>query len=377
MNQLIPVIVITVLSFLNVAQAANKANDLISEKLAELVSQQRNEANLVGLGAMVMHHGKIIAGSVEGEREAGTKVALSDRDTWHIGSVTKSFTATLIARLVERGILSWDTRIEDIFSDDIVMNPMWRGVTLEQLLTHTSGAPRNFSFFSGFDNPGEGIERIKAREEQVLKILRDEPETTPGSTFSYSNVGITIAGTIAEKVTHLPWETLIRQEIFTTLKLRSGGFGAVQDESNALEQPRGHGRFLGFLTSNQDDNPSIIGPAGTIHLTMADLLTYANEHMKGERGQGQLLTEKTYQHLHKPVTNNYAYGWAVKSNSSWTSGPVIWHNGSNGSWYTLIAFIPSLDLCVVVNSNEGNVSGAEKGAWEIIKQVAILLQVKN
>ncbi len=377
-SRLTLILALTFISYINTAQAAHdNTKELLPKKLTAWVSQQKEKADLVGLGAMVMHHGEIIAGAVDGEREVGTDVALTIRDTWHIGSVTKSITATMIARLVEKDLLRWDTKIEDVFTDNAKINLLWRDVTLAQLLTHTAGAPQRFSFFSNLGDPVEGAERVAAREHQVLNILEDKPKTIPGSRFSYSNLGYIIAGAIAEKVTHLPWETLVTQEIFTTLKLSSGGFGEPLNRADTLEHPRGHSKFLGFLSRDLDDLSPVYGPAGTIHLSMEDLLTYANEHMQGKQGHGKLLSEKTYQHLHNPIKKSYAYGWAIKSNQTWVDGPIIWHNGSNGSWYTLLAFIPSLDLSIVVNSNEGNVSGAEKSAWKIIEQVSTLIQVEN
>src|SRR5215470_562064 len=78
-----------------------------------------------------------------GERRIGSGIAVTDRDLWHIGSCTKSMTATMIARLVERGVLEWDTAIAPLFaSGGIEVHPDFADLTLRHLLSHRSGLPR-------------------------------------------------------------------------------------------------------------------------------------------------------------------------------------------------------------------------------------------
>jgi len=207
-----------------------------------------------------------------------------------------------------------------------------------------------------------------------MKLLGNPPQTAPGSRFHYSNAGFTIAGVIAEITTDTPWETLIENEVFTPLKLQSAGFGVPRDTHDKLEQPRGHRTSWGITKSNREDNTPIIGPAGTIHMQMEDLLRYANEHLQGRKGNGLLLKKQTYEALHTPNLNNYAFGWVVTEGLDWASGPVIWHNGSNTSWYTMLAMFPGLNTVMVVNSNHGQIKLAEKAAWKIIKQMALAVQ---
>jgi len=365
-------------SYQAIAQETSQIETL-DKALNQMVSEHMDKAGLVGLGSMILRNGEIIASAVSGDRKKGSGVSLTDKDQWHIGSITKSFTATMIARLVEKGNIKWNSSIKDIFPEVQELNGAWHKVTFEQLLTHTSGAPSNFSFFTNFKKPAEGSERMAARESAVLSVLKNAPETTPGSTFTYSNVGFTIAGVMAERITGLPWETLIRQEIFIPLQIDSGGFGPPQDIKGNLEQPRGHSKFLGFTIAagTEDDNTPILGPAGTIHLTMTDLLSYAKEHLQGAKGQGTLLNKNTYQRLHNPALNGYAYGWLVSPPQEWAKGPVIWHNGSNTMWYALLAIMPGLNTAIAVTSNDGNIGGAESSAWEIIKQSSLMLHNDN
>src|SRR5690606_31912781 len=103
----------------------------------------RREHKLVGLAAMVMTGGEVIESAADGERKSGSDVAVTIEDQWHLGSITKSITATMIARLIEAGKMKWDDTVGEILSEASI-HEEWKAVTLRQLLTHTSGAPANF-----------------------------------------------------------------------------------------------------------------------------------------------------------------------------------------------------------------------------------------
>jgi len=347
--------------------------------LEQIVIEQRESSGLVGLGTVIFHNGEFVGPSVSGERKRGSQVPLSENDKWHVGSITKSITATMIARLVEKGELSWDSSVTELFIDIEGLDAQWDDVTLADLLTHTSGAIPNFPFSVRLKKPAAGLERKVARETAVISVLKNKPKSTPGSTFTYSNVGYTIAGVIAEKKTGMVWEELIKKEIFGPLELQSGGFGHPQDRIKKLEQPRGHRKILGFTVASetQDDNTPIMGPASTIHLSLKDLALFANDHLQGEKGQGTLLKTETYRHLHKPHLKRNAYGWIVSARKHLGVGSVIWHSGSNTWWYAMVAFIPDINAVVAVTSNDGNIELAKQSAWDIVNQVVPLLALSH
>src|SRR5690606_7475590 len=96
----------------------------------------------------------------------------------------------------------------------------------------------------------------------------------PGEKHAYSNVGYTIAGAMAEKVTGVSWEDLVRREVFEPLRLAGSGFGPPASSDETLEQPRGHRPVLlrwKVAVDDKADNTPIMGPAGTVHMTLTDL----------------------------------------------------------------------------------------------------------
>ena len=359
---------------LTLAESNTTQADL-NQALQKIVSEHRSELGVVGFGAMMMRDGEIIASAVDGEREHGSDVALSVEDKWHVGSITKSFTATLIGRLVEQGVLSWETSIGEVFPEQTSMDSRWRWVTLAQLLTHTSGASstlkRPWSFH--FRSHAEGAERTAAREALVADILNNEPAAPAGTKFMYSNGGYLIAGVMAERRTRSTWEDLIRKEVFAPLGLKSAGFGHPADSTRKLGQPVGHKSTMGFIVTARSDPVEVIGPAGSIHMSLRDLVTYANDHLQGEAGRGKLLNAETYQRLHRPVLDSYAYGWVVLPNEAWANGTLIWHNGSNGMWDALLAMLPGSNTVIAVTSNDGRRMGEGDKTWAILEKAARLV----
>jgi CubicO group peptidase (beta-lactamase class C family) len=340
-----------------------------------LISELRERKKLVGLAAMVTVDGKVIASAVDGERKIDSGVPLEIGDRWHLGGITSSITATMIARLVESGQLKWTTTIGECFPDAPIHED-WKPVTFQELLTHTSGAPALFEDVE----PGPfslGPKSTFERREAVLKVLAKRPDNPPGKKLSYSNVGYTIAAAMAEKKTGLTWEDLVKREVFEPLALSSAGFGPPISPDETLPQPRGHRPYLGRKLPMNDklDNSPIMAPAGAVHMSLADLSTYANEHLRGQLGEGKILSAETYQRLHAPRLNHRAYGWAVKDSTPDSPYTIYWHNGSNTLWYALVAFIPEKNMVIAVTTNDGDISSAESAAWEIVNYAANDLKV--
>jgi hypothetical protein len=178
--------------------------------LADLVTGLRKEHKLVGLAAMVMVDGKVMASAADGERKIRSGVPIELGDRWHLGSITKSVTATMIARLIESGQMKWTDTIGERFPDAAIHED-WKAVTLQQLLTHTSGAPANFPLGVRLKKPALGPECTQERRQAVIDVMAEKPAHSPGEKFAYSNVGYTIAGAMAESATGVSWEDLVKR----------------------------------------------------------------------------------------------------------------------------------------------------------------------
>jgi CubicO group peptidase (beta-lactamase class C family) len=298
----------------------------------------------------------VAAQAVVGVRSAKSEVPAEVGDQWHLGSCTKAMTATLAARLVEKGKVSWDDTLDEVFPDlPEGMDPVWRGVTLRLLLSNRGGAPANLDADGLWGRLWQhtGTPR-KQRRTLVEEVLLRPPEVTPGTQFLYSNAGYAIAGAMIETRLDEPWEDMLRREVFEPLGMSSAGFGAPGTPGQ-LDQPLGHrstpqGQSPVALGKG-DDNPAAIGPAGIVHASLEDWGRFAAAHLAGAAGRTEFLGADSWTRLHSaPEGQEYALGWGL-AQRPWAGGTALTHSGSNTMWFCTVWLAPEKGFGVLVTTN--------------------------
>lgn len=324
--------------------------------LNEMLEPIRQEFRLPALAALVMQNGQVVAQGAVGVRRSGSSEPVTVNDRFHIGSVTKPMTATLAARLVEQGRWRWNMPIGEVFTNQNErINPRFRPVTLEQLLRHRSGLPANpaFGWHRAAELPGLPVAQ---RLELVLQVLSRPPEYEPGTEHRYSNTGYVVVGAMIEQALGQPWEEAIRARLFDPLGMASAGFGAPASPGRA-DQPWGHARGLFGMRpvppGPAADNPPVLGPAGRVHCSLADLGKFVQLHLDGVRGQARLLEAGSFADLHRPLAgDDWGMGWSVPQRD-WAGGRTFTHAGSNTTFYLVVWAAPQRNFAVIVATNCG------------------------
>ena len=331
--------------------------------LTDLLQQIKEDSGVPALGIAVSANGKIES-AVVGKRDVNQLDAAMLTDRWLIGSITKSMTATMIARLVDSGVLKWDTTIGQIFPR-MPMREEYRDITLLQLLQHRSGVQQDRYVTSAFLNPAAGpvTEFTKMRDHYAQFTLNRPPLFTPGTKMAYSNAGYSIAGHMAEVATGKPYETLMRELVFDPLGMSSARFGVPGSPGN----PGARGQLNGHVVANAGpqtrvmDEPQLVGiqaPAGLgMGTTLEDLLKFAQFHLAGLRRTQTLVSAKNFAVLHDPADKSpgaykYACGWVIED--ALTPDTFHGHNGSDGTFYAEIAIWPKRNLAAVSITNIGS-----------------------
>lgn len=317
-------------------------NTLNAGKTAKVISKARNAANIPAVAAVSFNTKKITAFEFAGTTRIGGTIAIKKNSVWHIGSDAKAMTATLMAILIEKKLLSWETPMSEVFpglADNF--HPNARKTTITQLLSHTAGLPAN----------PEGAQRMLSRREVTIRGLAQKPSEG----FLYSNFGYIIAGAVIEKLLDTTWEKAIQQHLFKPLGIKSVGFGPPKGATTI------HGHWKGKPMSH--DNPPMYGPAGGLHLSLFDWVLFCQDQIKGHHGNGKLLTQDSYQKLHTPIEPNYGLGWGVKVKN----GQIVQlqHDGSNTMWYARVQLnlIEQRGYLITMNT-------AEKKAVEWLPKIA-------
>ncbi len=310
----------------------------------------RTKHNLPALAIVVVKDGKICDRAAVGVRKYGDPTPVTTNDVFHIGSCTKSMTATLTAIFIEEGKLRWDTTIAEVFPElKGKMNKQYETVTVEQLLTHRGGVPNKppaAAWKRAWEAQGTPVEQ---RREFIAAMLAEPPQVAPGTQFIYSNQGYSIIGAMLEKIAGKPWEELITEKLFKPLHMDSAGFGPPGTKGE-VDQPWGHTRDGAKVKPSQIDNPPVIGPAGRVHCSLDDLARFVIVHLKGGQSGG-LLKPETFRKLHTPPDGgDYACGW-ICVNRGWAGGRALNHAGSNTMWYLVMWLAPEKNFAVITATN--------------------------
>lgn len=340
------------------------------QPLEGLLGEIRSKRKLPALGCVVVLSNRVVAIGVSGVRKTGVSELVRVDDKWHLGSVTKSMTASLAAILVADGKLRWNTTLGEVFKAAAPsMHADWRGVTLEQLLGHRGGAPGGLEA-DGLWGELWGFEGtpLESRRLMLEKLTAKPPASKPGSKFEYSNAGVSLAGHMIETVCVTPWEELITQRLFLPLGMTNAGFG-VPATPRYINQPWGHTvKFTGLKAvppGVDADNPPAIGPAGTVHASLMDLARYGAWHLAAARGEPCGLPAEIAGHLSTALAGQeYALGWNVLERP-WGGGKVMNHTGSNTMWFCNVWLAPQKSFAVFVVCN-----AAGSGVFEATDEVA-------
>lgn len=343
------------------------------EKLAAVLEPIRARHKFPALGGAIVTSKGLTAMAVTGVRKYDSDVAATPADLWHLGSDTKAMTAAWIATVVSAGKLTWESTIGAVLPQETAGTPgAFRDITLMQLLSHRAGLPANIDWQKASraaDTPRG--QRLVAAQMAAKVAL----SSTPGSKYEYSNLGYVLAATMAEKVADRAWEDEIRTTIFTPLGMTSAGFGGLGTPGQ-IDQPWPHTNTGKPTATNGPliDNPEVMGPAGTVHCSLADWAKFIADQLRGFDGHGALFGPDIYSRLHTaPFGGNYAYGWLV-AERPWAGGTVYTHAGSNTMNYAVVWMAPKRDFAVLVTTNQGGndaVAGTDEAAAALIQlQVA-------
>ena len=272
---------------------------------------------------------------------------LDGETVFEIGSVTKTFTACLLEKMVERGQLSLDDPAQKFLPKSVnVPSRNGKQITLRDLATHTSGFPRMPDNFSPKDKTNPYADYSV---QQMYDFLSDY--TLPreiGSKYEYSNLGVGLLGHILSLKAGTNYETLVVKEICDPLKMNSTRVTLTSAMKNRLAV--GHDKK--WKPVHNWDLPTFVG-AGALRSTANDMLKYLAANL----GLNDSPLSKTMAKTHiaqRPAENPKAeigLAWHVSKNFG---SELIWHNGATGGYHTFVGLDKEKHRGVVVLANSAS-----------------------
>lgn len=336
----------------------------VSQSFEEQVDAIRVAYRLPALGAATLIPGAALNMTMTGYRRINTTDAALVNDLFHVGSCGKAMTATVVATLIEAGLLSWTTTLAEMLPEMTDMHPDYRTVTVEMILAHRSGMTDDITSLDGGKLWGllyrPGFNPTLGRQMVASKVLSIPPTIAPGTAFLYSNAGYTTMGHIVEKLLGQRWEDIVPERLFKPLGITDFVFGVpLSDTDPTAYRPSPH------LLKGEDvvtkawgptaDNPPTIAPAGTMSFTVDAWNTFLMLHLQGALGQPTpILSPATFTKLHTPYPGqDYTPGAWIRTDRDWAGGYVLTHTGSNNMNLATVWIAPGVNAVLTGVTNCG------------------------
>ncbi len=326
----------------------------------------RQKYGLPALAAAVVSGDKIIAASATGVRRQGSPVPVTRTDRFHLGSIAKPMTATLVALCVQAGELDWQTTLAEMFPELAdKMQPAYRTVTVAQLLAHRSGMPYQ-PVTSETVTDQRGRDARSRRYEYVKAAVSDPPEAPPGSKFIYGGGPVLVASYLERKLAQ-PYEALMQSRVFQPLGMTTASFGnmaTIGSTDGPWEHEWKNNRFNPVAPRTTAATQARAPVGRNIVCSVIDLARFAQTHLDGAHGRSRFLRPEIFQQLHTPLPGDRTSpGWFVDA-MSWAGANTVWHNGSTGINMAACTIGTGRDFAVCVMTNAGG-EGANKACDEV------------
>ena len=292
----------------------------------------RQEAYGFSSAVLVAKYGQVLLckGYGVADREHDAKV--DEHTRFNLASLTKAFTATLILRLEQDGVLNRNdtiaTQLPGVPDDK-------RAITIEQLLTHTSGLPWDAV------PRGENLSRDDVRR----RILNAKLISRPGERFSYSNAGYQLLALIAETETGRTHGDLLRDFVFSPAKMKDSGI--VADEEAGTNIARGYNEWSDLGTW-RDWHDGWRHGSGDVVSSVEDVYRWHTALRSGELIDAARVRDMFATHV-SANNESYGYGWFTQRATGGDS--LVAHGGDNKGYHTDLHWFVDRDLLVIVLTN--------------------------
>jgi CubicO group peptidase (beta-lactamase class C family) len=334
------------------------------QKLDSLFAAQQDFSGVV----LIAEKGKPVYHKAFGYREFETQIPLQKTDIFELASVSKQFTAMIIMMLKEKGLLNYDDSVNKY------LDIPYKGITIRNLLTHTSGLPDYQDIMDKYWDKT----KVAGNPDCIEYLNKYAPPKRfePGEKYEYSNTGYMLLASIAEKASGKDFIELCRKWIFRKLKMKSTDIRTLEEKKASknfaighiyVEERNKYVRADSFPSSNYTIWLGNRKGPGRISSNVDDLLKWDKALYTTK-----LIKQSTLQEAFTPMKlndgsfSNYGFGWSLRTDS--TSGKIVQHNGDNPGYKTeIIRYIGKRKTIIVLNNN------AHRNFSSIVKQIEMVL----
>lgn len=340
------------------------AGDVYAQEYQSLDSRMQRiqgELQIPGVTLVALQGSEIVYEFNEGVLQKGEDSQVSSSSLFSIASVTKTFTALAIAKLVEEGKISFDDPIKKHLSWFELSDKYVTGhITIRDVLSHRSGLEsEGLIYLGGAFNRKETVEQLR------FMPLNNRFRAS----YTYSNILYNALGLIIEEVSGKSWEEYVQVNILESLGMKDSETNSskITTKKTAtshryIDYEQGKIQPVGILKSKNESNfPKSNAPAGGVLSSSNDMAKYIQELLNNS---SKIVSESTLNTLWEPHTRikssfykkmtnqssfvGYGLGWFL---SEYNDQRIMFHPGGGGGTTSLIVLMPSQKIGIFVSLN--------------------------
>jgi len=317
--------------------------------LDSIIRSNLDRQRIPGAAVALVHEGRVIFSQCYGYADTQKKVPITEDTYFMVGSLTKSFTALAVLKLIEQGKVDLNADIRK-YIPDFSIRDLDGGetlITVNHLLTHTSGLMIDYYVRL------TGGKKLSSSD--LLSQLRNEYLCfKPGTASKYSNIGYRLLGIMIERVTGERFEAYLEKEVFKPLGLNQSSFLYTDDIGGHMS--KGHNGDMEMSRIDNEDKP-----ASGLFSTLKDLIIFLKFLSRVTPSTGGLDNNRIIDSIIKNANpaidtfydnkNTYSSGWHLNSYQFKDIHTVLSSSGNINGFSTAITYIPEERLGIVILTN--------------------------
>ncbi len=338
------------------------------DQLQKIIVKLMRKFKVPGLAISILDNDKSVFEKGFGARNLEENLPMTPNSLIGIGSVSKSFTALLILKLREKGLLKLDDSVSKFLEiEPFLSHP---DITIAHLLSHSSGIPSVDAQWLPIAITYGDFQRIYpigSLDDYLyhLSETKDEIYFKPGEKFFYNNDMFTLLGMIVEKITGKPFEEVLSEKLLKPLEMSRATVSREQLEKDPLQDYITGYIHKGSEEKLQFDKPKLpfskfLQAPGGLYTSMHEMLNYADCLLqKGIFKNKRIIESESIELLWSPrIKSPYGYGKDPKYCLGWVreedflNNTLIHHGGGLGVSTSFFGLIPELNIAVSVAEND-------------------------
>ena len=336
-----------------------------------ILQEHLTASKLPGMAIGIVGNGQILYAKGFGTKKLGTEDPVTAQSNFHMASVSKTFVATGVAQLVKQGEIQLDDPVTKYLPYFKLRDPRYKEITIQQLITHTSGVPDAHGYHWGRPKHDPS-----ALENYVRRLKKRGLNFAPGTKFKYSNNGFEVLGDVIAKASGMSFEDYMKKHILKPIGMDNSSF--IRKEISPALATTPHVKRLKRKVSKIYPYNREHGPSSTLNSNVEDMLKYAITYLnQGSFNGVSVFDTATYQLItkeHRDISDSFHIGL------SWFMNPSRWnkewkmyhHSGEDTGYQSFLGIIPEKSWAIVILYNaDWNVSNRRavfKAAYELAEK---------